>query len=39
MYECPKPTIVRIQGDVYAGRHGLVSSRHGGGQRRYGNFA
>jgi methylglutaconyl-CoA hydratase len=24
MYECPKPTIARIQGDVYAGGMGLV---------------
>ena len=26
MYECPKPTIARIQGDVYAGGVGLVSA-------------
>ena len=25
MYECPKPTIARIQGDVYAGGMGLVA--------------
>ena len=25
MYECPKPTIARVQGDVYAGGIGLVS--------------
>ena len=26
MYECPKPTIARIQGDVYAGGMGLVAA-------------
>lgn len=26
MYECPKPTIVRVQGDVYAGGMGLVAA-------------
>ena len=26
LYECPKPTIARIQGDVYAGGLGLVSA-------------
>ena len=26
IYECPKPTIVRIQGDVYAGGTGLVAA-------------
>jgi methylglutaconyl-CoA hydratase len=26
MYACPKPTIVRIQGDVYAGGMGLVAA-------------
>ena len=25
MYECPKPTIARVQGDVYAGGMGLVA--------------
>ena len=26
MYECPKPTIARVQGDVYAGGMGLVAA-------------
>ena len=26
MYECPKPTVARIQGDVYAGGMGLVAA-------------
>ena len=26
MYECPQPTIARVQGDVYAGGMGLVSA-------------
>lgn len=26
LFECPKPTVVRIQGDVYAGGVGLVSA-------------
>ncbi len=26
IYECPKPTIARVQGDVYAGGMGLVAA-------------
>ncbi len=26
MYECPKPTVARVQGDVYAGGMGLVAA-------------
>jgi methylglutaconyl-CoA hydratase len=26
LYTCPKPTIARIQGDVYAGGTGLVAA-------------
>jgi methylglutaconyl-CoA hydratase len=26
IYECPKPTVVRVQGDVYAGAMGLVAA-------------
>ncbi|HAJ12818.1 MAG TPA: enoyl-CoA hydratase, partial [Comamonadaceae bacterium] len=26
IYECPKPTIARVQGDVYAGGTGLVAA-------------
>ncbi len=26
IYECPKPTVVRVQGDVYAGGMGLVAA-------------
>jgi methylglutaconyl-CoA hydratase len=26
LYECPKPTIARVQGDVYAGGTGLVAA-------------
>eukprot|EP01035_Chromulina_nebulosa_P044551 gene44551-60344_t len=30
IYECPKPTIARVQGDVYAGGMGLVAARDKG---------
>ena len=26
IYECPKPTVARVQGDVYAGGMGLVAA-------------
>jgi methylglutaconyl-CoA hydratase len=26
IYECPKPTIARVQGDVLRRRHGLVAA-------------